>query len=82
MQTIIHTNALMEVNTEYMIGCIQLLSVQRLFRCDKCERQQSVNDFEPYTFSNQWAALSHPSKADVEVGVIAKKVNDTLVATF
>jgi len=81
MQMIMHTNAIMEVNTEYMIGCIQSLSVQRLFQCDQCERQQSVNDFESYTLNNQWAVLSHCSKADVEVGVIAKKVNDTLVAT-
>jgi len=81
MPTIIHTNALLEVNNEYMIGCIRVLSVQRLFRCHQCERQQSVKDIESYTFNNQWAALSHPSKPDVEVGVIAKKVNDTLVAT-
>ena len=71
----------MEVNTEYIIGCIQLLCVQRLFPCDSCERQQSVKDFESYTFSNLWAALSHPSKADAEDGVIAKKVNYTFFAT-
>ena len=81
MQTIIHTNVIMDVKTVHMIRCIQLLSVQRLFRCDSCEHQQSVNDFKSYTFGNQWAALSHPAKLIVLVGVIAKKANDMLVAT-
>jgi hypothetical protein len=56
---------MLNVHNEYTISYIRLLSVQRLFQCDYCECQQSVNDFLSYTFSNQWAALSHPSKADV-----------------
>jgi hypothetical protein len=81
MQTLLHTNATLDVNNVYMIHCIELLSVQRLFRCNECERQQSVHDFKSYTSGTQWAALSHPSKANVEVSVIAKKANDPLVAT-
>ena len=41
----IDTNAIMDVITVYLIRWIQLLSVQRLFRCDYCERQRSLNYF-------------------------------------
>jgi len=71
----IHTNVILDVKKAYMIGCMQLFSVQRQFRCDKCERQQSVNDFKSYRFGNQWAALSYCSKVNVQVGVIVKKAN-------
>ena len=81
MQTIILTNAILDVNNVYMIHCIQLLCVQRLFLCDSCEHQHSVNDFESYTFGIQWAALSHTAKVNSLVGVIAKNGNDKLVAT-
>jgi hypothetical protein len=40
MQTIIHTNAILDVNNAYVIHWIQLLNVQRLFRCDYCELPQ------------------------------------------
>jgi len=82
MQSIIHTNAFLDVNNVFMIRCIQLVGVQRLFRCDYCDRQQSVNDFDSYTFGNHWAALAHTAKVNVLVGVIVKKTNDTLIATF
>jgi len=77
----IHTNAILDVNNVYMNGCIQLLSVQRLFRWHSCERQQSVNDFWSYTFANQWTALSHLSTVNVLVRIIVKKTNETLVTT-
>jgi hypothetical protein len=44
MQTIIDTNTIMDVITVSLIRWIQLLSIQRLLRCDSCERQRSVND--------------------------------------
>jgi hypothetical protein len=81
MQTITHTNAILDVSNVYMICCIQLLSEQRLFRCDYCEHQQSVHNLKSSTFGYQWAALSHPSKVNVLVGVLAKKANDPLIAT-
>jgi len=81
MQTIIHTNTILDVNNVYIIRCIQLLSVQRLFRCDKYKRQQSVNNFMSDAIGNRWTALSHPLKVNVQVGVIEKKANDPLVAT-
>jgi len=37
---IIHTNAILDANNVCMNGCIQLVTVQRLFRCDECERQR------------------------------------------
>jgi len=42
----------MDVITVYLICWIQLLSVQRLFRCDRCERQRSVNDFWHYVMKH------------------------------
>jgi len=36
---------MLDVNYEYTIRCIQLVSVQKLFRCDSGERHESVNDF-------------------------------------
>jgi len=75
----IPTNAILDVNNEYTIRCIQLLNVGRLPWCDWCEREQIVNNFQSYTFRNQKAALSHPSRVNVLVRVIAKKANDTLV---
>jgi hypothetical protein len=41
----IHTNTIMDVISVYLIRCIQLLSVQRLFQGDECQCQRSVNDF-------------------------------------
>jgi hypothetical protein len=73
MQTIMHTNVILDVKSAFMIHCIQFLTVQRLFRCDQCERQPSVNDVKSYTFGNQWAAFPHSSIINISVAVIAKK---------
>jgi hypothetical protein len=42
----------MDVITVYLIRWIHLLSVQRLFRCDSCERQWRVNDFWHYVMKH------------------------------
>jgi len=60
MQTIIDTNAKMNVITVDLIRWIQLLSVQSLFQCDQCKRQGSVNNF--------WhCVLKHPVGCAVTV---------------
>jgi len=81
MQTIIHANAILDINNGYMNRCIQLLGAQKLFRCDSSERQQSVNDLKSSTFANQLAGLLYHSNLSVLVGVEAKKANYMLVAT-
>ena len=43
------------------------------------EHQRSVNNSESYTFNNQWAGWSSPAKVNVLVGIVAKKVIDTLI---
>jgi len=80
MQMMILRNAILDGNDEYTIRWIQLLSVRRLCQCDQCERPQSVNDFSFHTVDNHRAALSHPSKVNELVGVIAEKANDAVVA--
>jgi len=62
-----------------MIIYIQLLMVQQLLGCVYGERQCSVNDFLSYTFSNQRATTSDPSKVKVLVVLIGKKESDMLV---
>ena len=81
MHMMIFTNTILVVNNVDTIHCIQLFSVRRLCGCDSCVCQQSVNDFWCYTFGNQWAALSHPSKVNVSVGVVDETANYTHVAT-
>jgi len=80
MQLIKLRNTILAVNNEVSIRCMQLLSVRRLFGCDLCQRQQSVNDFQSYTFDNQMAPLDAPSMVNVLVRVTAAKTNATLVA--
>jgi len=81
MQTIIHANAILDVNNVFMNCCVKLLGAQRLFRCDLGDRQQSVNDLHSNTFGKLSAGFSYHSKANVSVGVKAKKGNYMLVAT-
>ena len=73
------TNAILDVNDKYTIHCVQLSSVQRLFRCDQCQFQPNVNDFQSYTISNQRAALLHSSNRNVLVSIIANMANDMIV---
>jgi hypothetical protein len=44
MEMIILRNTILDVNNEFAICSMQLLSVQSLLRCDQCQHQQSVND--------------------------------------
>jgi len=78
---VVHRNDTLAVNNGYMIIYIQLLTIQWLLGCVYGECQWSVNDFPSYTFGNQRAASSHPSKVKVLVVVIGKMDSDTLVTS-
>jgi hypothetical protein len=78
--TIIYTNAMLDVNNEYTIGCIQLLSLQRQFHCNKYQGQKSVNDFYSSTIGNQWAALPYAFKVNGLVSIKVKHTNNMLGA--
>ena len=50
--------------------------------CASMECQGCVKDVYSYTFGNQRAALSSPSKVNVFVGRIANKASNILIASL